>query len=58
MARRDALGPVCRRGGNGVRIKLTDSKYAWFGAVRNAAWLYAVHPSNRLLNVDGSLTPL
>ena len=37
---------------------LTSNKYAWFGAMRNAAWLYGVSPSNLLMNPDGSLTNL
>lgn len=33
-------------------------KYAWFGAVRNAQWLYAVSEVNRLLDASGNVTPL
>ena len=60
MARCDSLGPVRLRTAMGFRgfRMLTSSKYAWFGAMRNPAWLYGVSPSNLLMNPDGGLTDL
>lgn len=37
---------------------LTNSRYSWFGAMRNSALLYGVTPENKLLNEAGQLTPL
>jgi hypothetical protein len=33
-------------------------RYAWFGALRNAENLHAVHPFNRLMDDSGEVTPL
>ena len=35
-----------------------NSKYAWFCAARNTAWLFGVAQSNRLLDVNGKMTAL
>jgi len=37
---------------------LTDSKFSWFGAVRDAANLHGVNPLNRLMDEHGELTAL
>lgn len=47
----------------GITTEWLDSqdwviKYAWFGAMRDAKYLYAVSEVNRLLDVNGNVTPL